>query len=42
MKIEISTIVLILVLLVFGLWMDKPSRKRPTMREVDRAIFDGK
>jgi len=43
MKLEIPTIVLIVLVLVFSLlfafWVDK--RKRPTMRQVDRTIFDG-
>jgi len=44
MKLEIPTIVLIVLVLVFSLlfafWVDD-KRKRPTMRQVDRTIFDG-
>ena len=41
MKLEIPTIVLIVVVLVVGLLMDS-KRHRLTMKQVDRAIFDGK
>jgi len=41
MKLEIPTIVLIVVVLVVGLLMDS-KRPRLTMKQADRAIFDGK
>lgn len=40
MKLEVQTIVLVFLLVVAGLWVDK-TRKHPSMRKVDKAIFDG-
>lgn len=44
-KLEIPTIVLIVMVIVFSLlfafWTDD-KRNRPTMRNVDRHIFDGR
>ena len=40
-KLEVKTIVLIVLVGVLALWVDA-TRKRLTMKTVDRHIFDGK
>lgn len=39
-KLEVPTIVLMLMVVVFAFWVDT-TRKRLTMRKLDRQIFDG-